>query len=193
MAKMGSPGRVVAIAASAGGPQAIQAILSRLPSGFPPIVIAQHIGDGFVAGMVEWLARSTPLAVRQAVPGDRLEVGTVYFNPAECSMSVEPGGILRLAPRDAAQVYQPCCDTLLLSVAKACRERAVGLILSGMGDDGVEGMLAIRKAGGVTLAQDAASSVVYGMNGMAIERGCIDRVLDLDRIPEELVRLLGPK
>jgi two-component system chemotaxis response regulator CheB len=188
------PGRVVAIlaiASSAGGPQVIQAILSRLPSQFPPIVIAQHIGDGFINGMVGWLARSTPLKVKQAVDGELLTAGTVYFNPAESAMTVEPGGTLRLAARETDQVYQPCCNTLLESVARVYRERAVGLILTGMGDDGVAGMQAIRQAGGLTLAQDAASSVIFGMNGLAIARGGIDRVLDLDRIPVELMNLIG--
>jgi two-component system chemotaxis response regulator CheB len=191
MEKAEPRGSILAIAASTGGPQVIQAILSRLPAGFPPIVIAQHIGDGFTAGMVAWLARSTQLKVKQAEPGDHLSAGTVYVNPAECAMRVELGGTLSVVARDASQVYRPSCDTLLQSVAKVYRERAVALILTGMGDDGVAGMMAIRTAGGVTLAQDAASSVVFGMNAVAIERGCIQRVLAVEGLPAELALIMG--
>lgn len=182
--------RVVAIAASTGGPQALQVILSGLPAGFPaPIVIAQHIGDGFARGMVEWLGRSALLKVMMATDGASLEAGTVLINPAESRMSVDAGGSVSLSPRDPDLLYRPSCDHLLRSVAAAYKDRAVGLILSGMGDDGVDGMAAIHRSGGRTLAQDADTSVVYGMNRMAVEKGCIQEVLSLDRLPTALTAL----
>jgi len=187
-------GRVVAIASSTGGPQAIQAILSRLPADFPaPVVIAQHIAEGFTRGMAEWLGGSTRLKVREAVNGDSVEPGCVHINPAENSMRITRQGTIMLGERENRRTYHPSCDTLLCSVAESYRERAVGLILSGMGDDGVEGMAAIRKGGGNTLAQDERSSVVYGMNRLAVERGCIDRVMPLCDIVNELLRLVGGK
>ncbi len=186
--------KMVAIAASTGGPHAIHTILSQLPATFPvPIVIAQHIADGFTQGMVDWLNAVTPLKVRTANHGDVLAAGSVYVNPAEHSMRVTEQGVIIMSDRDMGQTYHPSCDTLLCSVASAFREHALGLIMSGMGDDGVLGMQAIRIARGVTLAQDAKSSVVFGMNSVAITRGYIDKVVPLAYIPAELLRLVGSR
>jgi two-component system chemotaxis response regulator CheB len=183
---------VVAIAASTGGPQAIQAILSRLPEDFPlPIVVAQHMALGFTKGMADWLDGGATLRVAEARHGDRLRPGTVYLNPAEASMTVTPQHILHLEAPPSSQIHHPSCDFLLKSVAKAFGGRAVAAILSGMGSDGAAGMRAIKAAGGLTLAQDAESSVVFGMNRAAVEVGCIDKVLPLGDIPGELVRQAG--
>ncbi len=196
---VGAPGRasaagsrVVAIAASTGGPQAIYNILSRLPADFPaPIVISQHIAEGFSRGMAEWLNGSTPLSVAVAAHGDLLAAGRVYVNPAEHAMRVSMQGMLLLGEDNPSLLYHPSCNTLLDSVAAAYGERSIGLILSGMGDDGVLGMEAIRRAGGLTLAQDAKTSVIFGMNRVAVERGCINRVLPLSEIPAELLARAG--
>ena len=106
-------------------------------------------------------------------------------------MRITEQGMLILGDREARKVYHPSCNTLLSSVAEAYRERAIGLIMSGMGDDGVVGMQAIRKGGGATLAQDATSSVIFGMNRLAVECGCIDRVVALADIPAELMQRAG--
>lgn len=185
-------GGIVAIAASTGGPQAINTILPHLPAAFPfPVVITQHIADGFTQGMVDWLNGGTALNVVIAGNGDRLLPGHVYVNPAEHSMRISPQGVIILCDRDAGQIYHPSCDTLLTSVAAAYRKGAIGLIMSGMGDDGVAGMQAIRMAGGVTLAQDAKSSVVFGMNKIAVDRGYIQKVVPLADIPAELRHRAG--
>ena len=187
-----SKGGIVAIAASTGGPQAIHFILSHLPAQFPvPIVITQHIAEGFTQGMVDWLKSVTPLKIHVAGHGDYLAAGHVYVNPAEHSMRITELGMIILGEKDASQVYNPSCNTLLSSIASAYRERSIGLILSGMGGDGVSGMQAIKKAGGATLAQDAASSVIFGMNRLAVERGCVDRVMALADIPTELMKRVG--
>jgi two-component system chemotaxis response regulator CheB len=189
-----SKGGIVAIAASTGGPQAICSVLSYLPGAFPfPIVITQHIAEGFTQGMVDWLNGITPLTVRVAANGDILAAGNVYINPAEHSMRVTEQGMIILGDRDVRQVYNPCCNTLLSSVASAYRKGAIGLIMSGMGDDGVSGMQSIKMAGGTTLAQDAKSSVIFGMNRVAVERGYIQRVLPLANIPDELMQRAGVK
>lgn len=189
-----SKGWVVAIAASTGGPQAIHSILTNLPAQFPvPIIITQHIADGFTQGMVDWLNAITPLTVSVAGNGDILAAGHVYVNPAEHSMRITEQGMVILGDGEASKVYHPSCNILLSSVAAAYKERAIGLIMSGMGDDGVVGMQAIRKAGGSTLAQDGASSVIFGMNRLAVECGCIDRVLPLADIPAELMQRAGGK
>ena len=183
---------VVAIAASTGGPQAINTILSHLPAAFPfPIVITQHIAEGFTQGMADWLNNGTPLTVVVAVHGARLTPGHVYINPAEHTMRVSEQGIISLGDRDTSQIYNPSCNTLLSSVATAYRKGVIGLIMSGMGDDGVTGMQAIKLAGGAALAQDAESSVVFGMNRLAIERGFIHKVVPLAKIPAELMQRAG--
>lgn len=183
--------RVLAIAGSTGGPQALLAILSRLRPGFPaPIVVAQHIGDRFSRGLVEWLKSSTSLNVKEAETGDTLTCGWVHVNPPEYAMHVDARGKVLLTARDEAKLYRPSCDTLLQSVAEAYRERSIGLILSGMGDDGVKGIQAIRRLGGVTLAQDAGTSVVYGMNRLAVDSGMIQTTLPLAEIPAHLDRLV---
>ena len=183
---------IVAIAASTGGPQAIQAILAQLPADFPlPIVVAQHMALGFTKGMADWLDGGTALRVAEARHGDHLRPGTVYLNPAEASMTVTPQHILHLEAPPSSQIHHPSCDFLLKSVAKAFGGRAMAAILSGMGSDGAAGMRAIRAAGGLTLAQDAESSVVFGMNRAAVEAGCIDKVLPLGELPGELIRQAG--
>jgi two-component system chemotaxis response regulator CheB len=185
-------GRIIAIAASTGGPHAIHNILSQMPAGFPvPILITQHIADGFTQGMVDWLNAVTPLKVRVAAHGDVIAAGNVYVNPAEHSMRVTAQGMIMIGDRDPHKTYHPSCDTMLSSVASAYREQAIGLIMSGMGDDGVIGMQAIRIARGTTLAQDAKSSVVFGMNSVAITRGYVDKVIPLTSIPAELLQLVG--
>ena len=190
--KESAQARIVAIAASTGGPHAIHNILSQLSASFPvPMVITQHIADGFTQGMVDWLNAVTPLTVKVATHGDILTAGHVYVNPAEHSMRVTEQGVIILGDRDVRKTYNPSCDILLSSVAHAFREHTIGLIMSGMGDDGVIGMQDIRAARGTTLAQDAKSSVVFGMNSVAISRGYIDRVVPLAGIPAELQRLVG--
>jgi two-component system, chemotaxis family, protein-glutamate methylesterase/glutaminase len=185
-------GKVVAIAASTGGPQALQQILSRLPAGFPaPIVISQHIADGFAQGMVDWLNTSTPLTVAVARNNEQMRPGCVYVNPSEYAMAITGQGQMILSAQPASAHYHPCCNTLLRSAAAAYGRHGVGVILSGMGDDGVDGIRAIRSAGGTTLAQDAKSSVVYGMNRLAVDRGYVDKVVVLADLAAELAALVG--
>lgn len=184
----GSGGPVFAIAASTGGPQALASILAALPAGFPcPILIAQHISDGFAAGMAEWLATLCRLPVRLAQMGQPVAAGVVLIAPSEAHMAVTPAGIvLRDRNKD---LYRPSCDILLGSVAALYGKRAAGIILTGMGSDGARGLEQIRQAGGATIAQDEASSIIFGMNRVAIERGAARRILPLDRIAPAMVEM----
>ncbi|WP_027360192.1 chemotaxis-specific protein-glutamate methyltransferase CheB [Desulforegula conservatrix] len=183
---------IVAIAASTGGPQAISAILSQLPASFPtPIVIAQHVAAGFTEGITEWLNTCTALTVMPAIDGDRIMPGHVYLNPSEFSMRINSQGLICLSKETSNQMYHPSCDTLLCSVAEAFGKNSVGVILSGMGSDGVSGINSIKTVGGATLAQDEQSSVVFGMNGIAIKQGAVENVLSLNEIPGVLIRLVG--
>lgn len=183
----GSERGLVAIASSTGGPQALAVLLARFAADFPcPVVVAQHIADGFAQGMADWLTTLSTLPVALGADGQVLAPGHVYLSPSELNMTVEAGGRLRLLERRPGQIYRPSCDALLTSVARIAGERAVGVILTGMGSDGVAGMEAIRKAGGATFAQDEAGSVIFGMNAVAIERGWVQRVLPLEEMASAL-------
>jgi len=182
--------RIFAIAASTGGPQALAVILSLLPADFPAaILIAQHIGTGFAQNMTDWLDRLSPLRVQVARLGDKPQPGLVLFSPAEADLSLTSSGLVVLHPARLEAIYHPSCDILLRSVAEVCGPRAVGMILTGMGQDGVAGLAAIRKHGGTTLAQDEESSVVFGMNRLAIDQGLADKTLNPAALAAEMVRL----
>ena len=170
--------KVVAIASSLGGANVLETIFSRLPAGFPaPIVVAQHISAGFAEALADWLNHKTPLTVKVASGADVLTPGSVFIAPPEYNIEVDATGKLTLAPCPAGHIYHPSCDRLLTSVACAYRERAVGIILTGMGQDGVAGMAAIKAAGGVTIAQNEQTSLIYNMPRLVIERGLADFVV----------------
>ncbi|MDY0300445.1 MAG: chemotaxis-specific protein-glutamate methyltransferase CheB [Trichlorobacter sp.] len=178
---------LIAIAASTGGPQAIYSILSGLPADLPnSILITQHIAAGFTKGMVDWLAEGTKLKVKTAASGDLVQPGHVYVNPAENSMTLV-GKNLLLGTHPVNTVFRPCCNTMLNSVARHCGKNAIGIILSGMGNDGVDGIGAIKSAGGITIAQSSASSVIHGMNKLAVDKGYVKQVLS----PPEIAAMIA--
>jgi two-component system chemotaxis response regulator CheB len=180
---------LVAIGASLGGPRALAAILRALPAGFPaPIVIVQHIADGFTSGLAGWLQQESPLQVRQARDGDPLQPGLALLAPSGHHLVVERG-VARLSDAPPLETFRPSVTPLLRSAAAAYGPLACGVMLTGMGHDGAEGMRAVREAGGHTLAQDEATSAVFGMPRAAIEAGGVERVLPLDEIPRALTEL----
>lgn len=185
------PRRLVVIAASTGGPQALAQLLPALPTNFPvPIVIAQHIADGFAAGMAHWLDTLCALRVSVARHGEQLLPGHVYLADPASHLTITAQFTACLVPRVERDVYRPSCDRLLSSAADALGAQVIGVILTGMGRDGAGGMVAIANAGGVAIAQDEASSVVYGMNREAVASGCVAHVLPLPTIAAELCSLL---
>ncbi|MBF0558866.1 MAG: chemotaxis-specific protein-glutamate methyltransferase CheB [Nitrospirae bacterium] len=185
---------IVAIASSTGGPEAISVILSGLPEKFPcPVVIAQHISDGFVSGMVEWLKGISKLDIKVASNGDCLAAGTVYVSPSDRHMEVSPERRISLIDRHPKDIYRPSCDVLLSSVARVYGRKSIGVILTGMGSDGALGMKRIKDAKGTTIAQDEKTSVVFGMNKVTIDSGCVDKILPLDKIANEVAHLAGKK
>lgn len=184
------PDRVFAIASSTGGPQALAALLGALPAAFPcPVLVGQHIAHGFALGLARWLAGTSRLPVQLAVDGEPLLPGRVYLSPSEANLTVTKSRRIALLPQGRDEIYHPSCDLLLSSVASVYGAQAVGVILTGMGRDGAQGMEKIRRAGGPTLAQDEASSVIYGMNKVAIDLGVVDKVLPLLGVAEAMVRL----
>jgi len=184
--------RIVAIASSTGGPEALSILLSGLPENFPcPIVIAQHIPDGFVQGMVEWLKRISRLNVKTASYGEQINPGTVYVSPSERHMEITAHKRIAFVERHPQDIYHPSCDMLLSSVAKVYGQRSIGVILTGMGSDGAMGIKKIKEARGLTIAQDEKTSVVFGMNKVAIDSGCIDKILPIDEIGNEIINIVG--
>lgn len=183
--------RLVAIAASTGGPQALATLLSALPADFPaPVLIAQHIAEGFSAGLAQWLSLWSRLPVQLAQDGDTPKAGQVYLAPSEHNLALSGSGRLELRPRASGEIYRPSCDLLLSSVAEVVGSRALGVILTGMSSDGAAGMAHIRAHGGLTLAQNEASSVIFGMNRVAIEAGVIQQVLPLTELGPALAQAL---
>lgn len=186
------PFRVIAIASSTGGPKALSELLPEFPSHFPcPIVIAQHISDGFISGLVDWLAKLAQMKVKVGDEGDQLVPGSIYMSPSEKHMKISADGKIVLLKRGPTDLYHPSCDLLLSSVANTFRAGCVGVILTGMGSDGALGMERIKAAGGTTIAQDEKSSAIFGMPKVAAERGCIDKVLPLDQIAAKIKNLVG--
>lgn len=180
----------VAIGSSTGGPSALLNILGRLPAELPaPIVIAQHIADGFIPGLVSWLDAACKIKVAAAEEGVRPEKGVAYFAPTGMNLVMD-GSTMRFATPGASQLYIPSADSLFASVAKSHGKRAVGVILTGMGADGAEGLKLMRNAGAATIAQDEKSCTVFGMPRAAIEIGAAEQVLPIHGIAEAIEALL---
>jgi len=182
---------LIAIGASLGGPRALATLLRALPRDFAaPIAVVQHIADGFTAGLAGWLDQECALEVRVAQDGDPLDPGRVLLAPTGHHLLVGPARV-RLSDEPAVEGFRPSVTPLFLSAAQAHGTRACGVLLTGMGHDGAEGLVALRRAGGHAIVQDEATSAIFGMPRAAIEAGAADRVLALDEIPKALLELVG--
>lgn len=182
--------KAVAIASSLGGAKVLETILSELPADFPlPIVIAQHISEGFSDALADWLNHKTPLSVKVAIQGEPLIAGRVFIIPSEYNGQVDPNGNIALLPCLPGHIYHPSCDMLLSSVANVYQQGAIGIILTGMGEDGVKGMQAIKTAGGITIAQNKETSLIYNMPRLVIEAGVVDFVVAANDISMTLIKL----
>jgi two-component system chemotaxis response regulator CheB len=184
--------RVISVAASTGGPAALGRILSELPASFPvPILVVQHIAQGFVEGFVAWLDAMSALSVKVAEQGELVAPATVYVAGDGRHMGVSDA--LRIVLDGATPIggFRPSASYLLESAAAAYGETTLAVILTGMGHDGVEGLRAVRSAGGRILVQDEATSVVFGMPGSVIAAGLADEVLPLSAIGRSLLEICG--
>jgi len=180
---------VVVVGASLGGPRALATLLKGLPSTFPaPVAIVQHIADGFTEGLAGWLQQESRLAVREARDGDLLQPGRVLLAPSGAHLLVTEGSV-RLSDAPPVDTFKPSVTPLFTSAARSYGARACGVLLTGMGRDGAEGMKTLKEAGAQTLAQDEASSAVFGMPKAAIDLGAVGRVLSLEDIPRALLEL----
>ncbi len=186
--------RLVAIAASTGGPPVLQTLLARLPKPCPvPLVIVQHISAGFVEGLADWLSTTTGMTVRLARHGELAQPGIAHLAPDGCQMSV--GNDLRMVcgPEPAEHGLRPSASFLFRSIAARIGAQAAGVLLTGMGRDGAEELKLMRDAGAVTFAQDQESSVVHGMPGEAIRLGAAMHVGNPERIAATLRAMLAPR
>jgi two-component system, chemotaxis family, protein-glutamate methylesterase/glutaminase len=183
--------RVIGIGASTGGPAALQRVLSDLPADVPvPIVVVQHIARGFVEGLAGWLDAVTPPKVRVATHGEALQPGTVYIAPDDQQLVVTRRGTVDLSRRAAVGGFLPSCSVLFSSLGESYGPSALGVIMTGMGQDGIDGLRELRAAGAMVIAQDEETSVVFGMPAAAISAGLVDTVLPLPLIGARLFQLV---
>ncbi len=182
---------LIAIGASTGGPPAIQMILLGLEQPLPiPIIIVQHITPGFVVGLAHWLDDTTSSTVKLAEHGEVLQPGHVYLAPDEHHLEVALGNQVRLQKSEPVSGHRPSVDAMFKAVAQTLKSRAIGVLLTGMGEDGARGLLSMSEVGAYTISQDEESSVVFGMPKAAIAMGSAQEVLALDAIAPRLASLV---
>jgi two-component system chemotaxis response regulator CheB len=178
---------VLAIAASTGGPAALHRILSELPATFPlPILVVQHIALGFAQGLATWLGSVTPLRVKVAEDGEKLRAGTVYIAPDDRHLGVDAEHHARISNVAPVGGFRPSGTYLFRSVARAYGTACAAAILTGMGQDGLDGLRELHGSGGWVLAQDETTSVVYGMPGVVVSAGLADEVVPLAQMASRL-------
>ena len=184
---------IVGIATSTGGPPALQRLLSSLPADFPaPILVVQHISPGFEDSLATWLDSSGNIKVKVATAGEHVRPGVAYLAPRDRHLCVTTAGRVHLSDAPPVGGFRPSGTVLFRSLAESFAERVAGVILTGMGSDGVEGLRALHHAGGTVLAQDERSSVVWGMPGVAVEAGLAHFVLPIEGIARKLMEIVSP-
>jgi len=186
--------KVVAIGTSTGGTEALRVLLMALPLDAPGFVVVQHMPEVFTAGFAQRLNQLCAVDVQEARDGDRVRPGLVLIAPGNRHTMINRNGaqyVVRVVDGPLVARHRPSVDVLFRSVAQAAGANAVGVIMTGMGDDGADGLLEMKKAGASTIAQDEATSVVFGMPKVAIERGAVDEVLPLQRITHAILSRTG--
>ncbi len=178
---------VVGIAASTGGPPALAEVLGGLDGLAAPVLVVQHLHADFVEGLVEWMARATSLSVRLARDGEPVEPGGVYIGPGGLHLRIDAERRIELRP-DPTTLHRPSANELFRSLARHVGADGIGALLTGMGDDGAAGLLAMRHAGGVTIAQDRETCAVYGMPRAALANGAVTTPVPLDQVARAIRR-----
>ena len=190
------PGPVIAIGASTGGTEALRILLQSLPADAPPLLIVQHMPEGFTTSFARRLDDACRLTVREARSGERLRPGLALIAPANRHLILRRAGAdWSAALQDGPSVarHRPSCDVLFGSVAAAAGRRAIGVILTGMGNDGASGLRAMRDAGARTLGQDEETCTVFGMPRAACDNGAVERLLPLSQIGPAVLRLVATR
>jgi len=180
-------GPVVAVAASTGGPSALAVLLAGLSGLEAPVLVVQHLHADFTDGLVEWMSRASALPVETATHRGLARPGRIYFAPGERHLRYAAQGRLELHASPVT-VHRPSADELFRSVAETAGPAAIGVLLTGMGEDGARGLLAIHEHGGRTLARDEASSTVFGMPKAAVRVGAVTDVLPIDKLADAVQR-----
>jgi two-component system, chemotaxis family, protein-glutamate methylesterase/glutaminase len=192
-----APAKVIAIGISTGGPNALQYLLSQLPSDFPgAILIVQHMPEGFTEMFARRMNECCSIEVKEARSGDIVSGGRALICPGNRHMRLRRaplGSMVVLSDEPQVNGHRPSVDVLFRSVALECGTKSLALIMTGMGEDGADAMAAVKSAGGMTLAQDEQSCVVYGMPKAAIERGHVMRVVPLDALANTLIAQCAPE
>jgi two-component system chemotaxis response regulator CheB len=186
--------RIVAIGASTGGTEALRDVLEALPPDAPALLIVQHMPERFTRAFADRLNRSCRIGVKEAEPGDDVAAGRALIAPGNRHMILNRHGTrytVEISDGPLVSRHRPSVDVLFRSVAQKAGPNAVGVILTGMGDDGAEGLLEMKRAGAATIAQDEATCIVFGMPKAAIARGAVDEVLPLGLIPAAMVKRAG--
>lgn len=186
--------KIIAIGASTGGTEALRKLLAAMPPDSPGIVVTQHMPETFTRAFAHRLNSQCRITVKEAEENDRLLPGHVFIAPGNRHLIVERSGAdyrVKLSDGPPVNRHRPAVDVLFRSVANSAGSNAIGVILTGMGDDGAAGMLEMKEAGARTFAQDEKSCVVFGMPKEAIARGAVDEILDLHAIPQRLLGYLG--
>lgn len=179
--------RVVAIAASTGGPPALATVLVGLAGLDAAVMIVQHLHADFVSGLLDWMTRVSPLPVVLAVHGEVARAGHVHIAPGGAHLRLAPGGRVELTTRPVT-IHRPSADQLFASVATHAGSGAIGVLLTGMGEDGAAGLAAMRRAGARTIAQDEATCAVFGMPRAAQRLGAVEQMLPLASIANAIMR-----
>ena len=186
---------VVAIGASTGGTEALRTILTAMPEASPGIVIVQHMPERFTAAFAQRLDQLCRIEVKEAAPGDRVQQGRALIAPGNHHLMLRRHGAhyeVELADGPRVSRHRPSVDVLFRSVAQTAGAHAMGVLLTGMGDDGATGLLEMKRAGAATVAQDERTSVVFGMPKEAIERGAADQVLPLSSVAAAILSATRP-
>jgi two-component system chemotaxis response regulator CheB len=184
--------QLIAVGCSTGGTEALRVVLQGLPREIPGIVIVQHMPAGFTQRFAEQLDECCPQFVKEADRGDRILPGRVLVAPGDRHLEIsaeQSGYSVRTRDGDRVNGHRPSVDVLMHSVARVAGRHAIGAILTGMGSDGADGLLAMRAAGARTVAQDEASSAVYGMPRAAVECGAVEAQVDIDRVARHILEL----
>jgi two-component system chemotaxis response regulator CheB len=187
-------GKIIVIGASTGGVEALKEVLMRLPADCPPILVTQHMPATFTPAFARRLDNECPMAVSEATNNARVETGHAYIAPGGYHLElVRSGSHLACSVHDGPAVsgHRPSADVLFRSAARIAGTTSIGVILTGMGKDGAEGLLELRQAGAMTLGQDEASSLIYGMPRVAFERGAVIRQLPLSEIADAIIDACG--
>ncbi|MBT9172593.1 MAG: Chemotaxis response regulator protein-glutamate methylesterase [Syntrophomonadaceae bacterium] len=182
--------RVVAVAASTGGPRALESIMTALPGNLAAaVLVTQHMPPVFTKALAERLNKLSALEIKEAENGEPLLNGKVYVAPGNFHLEVDSRHCTRLTQSPPVEYVRPSATVMMRTVAEVYKSHALGVILTGMGKDGKEGIAAIKRQGGVTLAQDEATSVIFSMPKAAIQAGVVDRVLPLGELPGMVIAL----